>query len=70
MGFIAGRVVVTPSAALPYKVVFEQEGNGRAEHPVATVREGEALIRARIAIPVRPTVPMAEPWNPKPTRIR
>jgi hypothetical protein len=58
MSFIAGRVVVTPGATLPYKVILEQEGHGRAEHPVATVREGEALIRERIHVPLRPAVPM------------
>jgi hypothetical protein len=61
MIFIAGRVVVTPGAALPYKVVIEREGIGCAEHPVATVREGEALLRRRLAMPSRPDVPMVEP---------
>ena len=63
MGFIAGRVVVTPDATLPYKVILEQEGDQCSELPVATVREGEALIRERVAVPLRPAVPMAEPWN-------
>jgi len=63
MSFIAGRVVVTPGAKLPYKVILEQEGSDRAEHPVATVREGEALIRERIPAPFRPAVPMDERWN-------
>lgn len=36
----------TPHARFPYKVVMEA-GIGRfAEHPVTSVREGEALIRA------------------------
>ena len=38
------RVVLTPGAELPYKVVLEHE-DGATEYPVATVREGEALIR-------------------------
>ncbi len=40
------RVVLTPEAELPYKVVLEHEG-GPTEYPVATVRDGEALIRAK-----------------------
>ena len=40
------RVVVTPGAEHPYKVVLEQGEDGSSEHPVATIREGEALIRA------------------------
>ena len=50
-----GRVVLTWGGETPYKVVLEHEPSGQSEHPVATVAEGEALIRARITnLPERP----------------
>lgn len=48
------RVVRTPQASHPYKVVLEGERGLLAEHPVTSVREGEALIRAhrpRVLLP-------------------
>ncbi len=57
----SGRVVLTPGAEKPYKVVFEHDPSGTSEHPVATVRDGEALIRARV--PGAPTPPPAEEWH-------
>ena len=51
---IAGRVVLTPEGALPYKVVLEHEGQADTEHEVATVREGEALIRENLPEPPQP----------------
>lgn len=48
MGVIGGRVVKTPKADQPYKVVLEYEGgSAETEHPVSSVREGEVLIRQR-----------------------
>lgn len=44
-----GRVVITPGGAQPYKVVFRLGENVLAEHPVSTIREGEALIRRELA---------------------
>ncbi len=49
------RVVLTPNSELPYKVVLEHDG-GPSEFPVATVREGEALIRERSPQTVFPKV--------------
>ena len=40
-----GRVMLTPDGPEPYKVVFRLGDRVLAEHAVATVREGEALIR-------------------------
>jgi hypothetical protein len=40
-----GRVVRTPTKKKPYKVVLEHEHSGDTEHPVSTVREGEAYIK-------------------------
>lgn len=44
-----GRVVLTPAEQHPYKVVFRVGERTVAEHPVPTVREGEALIRRELA---------------------
>ena len=52
MSAIRGRVVRTPTKAKPYKIVLEFAGSDDTEHPVATMREGEALIRTRL--PGRP----------------
>ena len=46
MRFIGGRVVKMAGPARTYEVVLEYEGAAPdTVHPVATVREGEALIR-------------------------
>ena len=59
MNVISGHVVQTPTAKQPYMVVLVHEGGtAMSEHPVATVREGEALIRKWA------------PWPPKPDRLR
>lgn len=56
----SSRIVVTPGQAQPYKVVLERETKGISEHPVATIREGEALIRTNL-----PTWSNSRPdaWN-------
>jgi hypothetical protein len=51
MRVTGGRIVQTWGKAQPYKVVLEDEGGGCIEHPVASVREGEALIRERCSPP-------------------
>jgi hypothetical protein len=43
-----GRVMLTPDGPEPYKVVFRLGDQVLAEHPVPTVREGEALIRREL----------------------
>lgn len=45
MAAIRGRIVQTPGEDKPYKVVLEHEEGGQSEHPVATMREGEELIK-------------------------
>jgi hypothetical protein len=44
-----GRVVLTPDGPQPYKVVFKIGERLISEHPVATIREGEALLREELA---------------------
>ena len=44
---IAGRIVRTPTEPKPYKVVLEYDGAQTLEYPVASVREGETLIREK-----------------------
>ena len=39
-----GRVVITPDGEHPYKVVFRLGEKVLSEHPVPTIREGEALM--------------------------
>jgi len=46
-----GRIVQTPTKAHPYKVVLEHEQGADTEHPVATMREGEALIKEKTPRP-------------------
>jgi hypothetical protein len=50
MAVTGGRVVVTPGEAKPYKVVLEHEQSNDTEHPVSSVREGEAFIRSERAV--------------------
>lgn len=54
MSVVCGKVVVTPNKVTPYKVVLEHEGGALSEHPVATVREGEEMIRRRTPQPLLP----------------
>lgn len=44
-----GRVMLTPNGPQPYQVVFSLGEHVLSERPVATVREGEALIRSELA---------------------
>lgn len=60
-----GRVVQTPGLEMPYKVVFQDEGGCSEDHPVATIREGEALMR-RWLLPPTPEPPQRvrlPDWN-------
>jgi hypothetical protein len=50
-----GRVVLAKGQEQPYLVVLEDEWGGRSEHLVGTIRDGEAMIRLRMA-PARPEV--------------
>jgi hypothetical protein len=42
---LRGRMVQTPGEDQPYKAVMEHSDRAPTEHPVATMAEGEALIR-------------------------
>lgn len=46
---VLGRVVITPGAEQPYKVVFRLGDRVLSEQPVQTMRDGEALIRRELA---------------------
>jgi hypothetical protein len=60
-----GRVVRTPGSAMPYKVVLQDEGGSSEVHPVATVKEGEALMRGWLAppTPLPPERVRLPDWN-------
>lgn len=45
MSSTAGRIVGTPDAEMPYKVVLTLESGATTEHAIATMREAEAFIR-------------------------
>jgi hypothetical protein len=45
MSVTRGRVVRTPANKKPYKVVLEHAHSEDTEHPVASVREGENMIK-------------------------
>jgi hypothetical protein len=51
MAATRGRIVQTPTKAMAYKVVLEHDGALDTEHPVSTMREGEALIRLETPTP-------------------
>jgi hypothetical protein len=54
---IRGRIIQTPTMEKPYKVILEQQGGEETEHPVSTIREGEALIRSESPpVPARDTL--------------
>jgi hypothetical protein len=61
---IAGRVVVTPDEEQPYKVVLEHQHQADTEHAVASVREGEALIREHLPGSARPE--LMRQWTARP----
>jgi hypothetical protein len=62
MAETTGRVVTTPDEPKPYKVVLDHERQKDTELPVATVREGEALLKEKGATP--PKAPEHDSWNP------
>ena len=53
MSSTRGRIVQTPGKEKPYKVVLEHEDRGETEHPVSTMKEGEALIKRKTPRPAR-----------------
>ncbi len=65
MAVKSGRVVKTPDDKMPYKVVLEHEQeegqDKRSEHPVSTVKEGEALIKEKSVTP--PERPKSDGWH-------
>lgn len=51
MSSTAGRVVCTPGAELPYKVILTRDGGGTSEHAFSTMREAEAFIGRNTPLP-------------------
>ena len=51
MSSTAGRIVRTPAAGLPYKVVLSHHGGAETERGFATMREAEAFIRRNTPVP-------------------
>jgi hypothetical protein len=56
-----GRVVVTPEAEAPYKVVLQYFDGEETEHPFHTVREGEDFVRGEFPIPRGTSRPLRTP---------
>lgn len=57
MNSIRGRVVRTPGAELPYKVMLTHDGGTETAHAFATMREAEEFIRRNTPVPpVRSTL--------------
>jgi hypothetical protein len=53
MSATCGRIVRTPGKEKPYKVMLEHEEGGETEHPVSTMKEGEALIKRETPRPAK-----------------
>lgn len=51
MSSTAGRIVRTPTSALPYKVILCHHGRADTERTFATMREAEAFIRRNTPLP-------------------
>jgi hypothetical protein len=51
MSSTCGRVVRTPDASLPYKVVLTHHGRAESARAFASVREAEAFIRRNTPVP-------------------
>ena len=52
MSFTAGRIVRTPDAVFPYKVVMSHHGHADSARAFETIREAEAYIRRNTPVPV------------------
>lgn len=51
MSFSAGRIVRTPDAVFPYKVVMSHHGRADSARAFETMREAEAFIRRNTPVP-------------------
>lgn len=51
MSSTSGRIVRTPDADLPYKVVLTHHGRAETTQSFATMREAEAFIRRNTPVP-------------------
>ena len=56
-----GHIVQTPGQSKPYKVVLEHEGASDTQRPVASMREGEALIKDETPTPPKRNSSRGEP---------
>jgi len=51
MSSLRGRVVHTPNARFPYKVVLSHQGSADSARAFDTIREAEAFIRRNTPVP-------------------
>ena len=52
MGIVAGRIVINRGGEQPYKVVLQHEPpEASSEYVVATIKEGEAILRKMLPPP-------------------
>lgn len=58
---LGGRVVLTPDADMPYKVVLTYFDHEDTEHAFRTVREGEDFIRGEFPVPRGTSRPLRTP---------
>jgi hypothetical protein len=49
-----GRIVQSPGADLPYKVILSHDGSRDTDHAFATMREAEAFIKRNTPVPAAP----------------
>ena len=50
--FTAGRIVRTPGAVFPYKVIMSHHGRADSARAFETMREAEAFIRRNTPVPI------------------
>lgn len=51
MPIVSGRIVIDRGGEQPYKLVLRHEPPATSVHAVATIREGEAMLRTLIPQP-------------------
>jgi hypothetical protein len=65
MSSTAGRIVRTPGAMLPYKVVMTLHGRADQEQAFATMQDAEEFIRRNTPIPSSPRTTYDRPADAK-----
>jgi hypothetical protein len=51
MSSVCGRIVRTPGAGRPYRVVLSHHGRPETAHAFSTMRDAEAIIRRNTPVP-------------------